>query len=168
MADPVSPSPELANLHSVGCGGWVVRDDGAVLLVRMTYGASHGKLMIPGGHADADEHLPDTAAREVREETGLTCRVDGLVMVRQRKQDDGLRNLYFVFAMTPLDGEPTPQLSEVSECLWLTPDAILARDDVQPIAAELAAAWHGSGGRMLAERPLAWQDPARYRLWAGG
>jgi len=161
------PDPEQANLHSVGCGGWVVREDGDVLLVRMTYGASLGKLMIPGGHADADEHLPDTAVREVREETGLTCRIEGLVMVRQRLPENGTRNLYFVFAMTPLAGQATPQLSEVSECVWISPEAILARDDVQPIAAELAAAWHGSGGKLLGERALAWQDAGRYRLWAG-
>jgi 8-oxo-dGTP pyrophosphatase MutT (NUDIX family) len=167
VAEHTGPSPELANLHSVGCGGWVIRVDGAVLLVRMTYGASLGKLMIPGGHADADEHLPTTAAREVREETGLTCRVDGLVMVRQRLPEEGPRNLYFVFAMTPIDGDATPQLSEVSECVWLSPEAILARDDVQPIAAELAAAWHQSGGKLLSERALTWQSAERYRLWAG-
>ncbi len=145
----------------------MVGHDGRVLLVRMTYGASLGKLMIPGGHADADEHLPDTAVREVREETGLTCHVQGLVMVRQRVPTDAPRNLYFVFAMAPLEGDATPQLSEVSECLWLSPAEILARDDVQPIAAELAAAWLAAPGHLLTERPLTWQDPAHYRLWAG-
>ena len=161
-------SPDQANLHSVGCGGWVVRADGAVLLVRMIYGPANGKLMLPGGHADADEQLQDTAVREVLEETGVHCRVGGLVMVRQRLPEGGTRNLYFVFAMTPIDGETRPQLSEVSECLWVTPSEILARDDVQPIARELAAAWRDAPGRTLVARELDWQDPVSYRMWAGG
>ncbi|MBI2301173.1 MAG: NUDIX domain-containing protein [Armatimonadetes bacterium] len=155
------------NLHTLGVGGWVVRSDGAVLLVRMTYGPANGRLMMPGGHADPDELLGQTAVREVREETGVTAEPRGILMVRQRLEGDGRRNLYIVFLMTPLDGEARADEAEVSEALWLTPQEILARDDVQPIARELASAWASSPQACLARRSLTWQDDSVYQLWAG-
>ena len=154
------------NAHTLGVGGWVVNEAGAVLLVRMTYGPAQGRLMIPGGHADDGELLPQTAVREVREETGIEAEPRGLLMVRQRLLDAD-RNLYLVFWMTPTGGRTQPDGSEVSEAVWLTPAEILTRDDIQPIAREVAAAWQSHPGAALAERALDWQDATTYRLWAG-
>ncbi len=162
----MSAEPRGRNLHGLGVGGWVVRSDGAVLLVRMSYGPADGRLMIPGGHADEGEFIEDTAVREVFEETGIAAVPRGILMVRQRMMD-GERNLYLVFWMTPTGGELRPQLGEVSEAVWLTPEEILARDDIQPIAAELAASYRTWPQTCLARRELSWQDPAQYRLWAG-
>lgn len=157
-----------ASQHSVGVGGWVVRTDGRVLLVRMTYGPAKGRLMIPGGHLDPGEFLDQTARREVREETGVSAEPVGLLMVRQRLEEP-LPNLYFVFLMKASDGtaSATADGGEVSEALWLDVDALLSRDDLQPIARELAQAWHDSPDRWLSERAIDWQDPAAYRLWTG-
>lgn len=153
-------------VYSLGAGGWVVRADGAVLLVRMTYGPAHGRLMIPGGHVRPGEPVDLAALREVREETGLETVCRGLLLVRQRAGDEA-HNVYFVFHLTPIGGIEQPQLSEVSELAWLPPSAIADRDDVQPIAAELARAWLVAPAQSLARRALEWQDPAHYWLWAG-
>ncbi|MBI5832965.1 MAG: NUDIX hydrolase [Armatimonadetes bacterium] len=155
-----------ASQHSVGVGGWVVRADGCVLLVRMTYGPAKGRLMIPGGHLDPGELLHETATREVREETGVEAEPLGILMVRQRREEP-LPNLYFVFAMRALSEATTADGNEVSEVVWLSPDRLLARDDLQPIARETAQAWVESGDHHLAARPIDWQDPADYRLWLG-
>lgn len=153
--------------HSVGVGGWVVRADGAVLLVRMTYGPAKGRLMIPGGHLEADELLEVGAAREVREETGVEVEPLGLLMVRQRLESP-LGNLYLVFLMAPLDDSSArADGGEVSEALWLPPAEIVVREDVQPIAGELATAWLAAPEACLARRELTWQDPKSYRVWAG-
>ena len=56
----------------------VSRPDGKLLLVR------HDALdiwVLPGGEADVDEPFRDAAARELREEAGLTARYDGLGML---------------------------------------------------------------------------------------
>lgn len=163
----MSGDPAGHNLHSIGVGGWVVRSDGKVLLVRMTYGPADGKLMIPGGHSDPDELLGATAAREVKEETGIDAVPRGILLIRQRLEAPGRRNLYLVLLMTPLEGEAVADETEVSEAVWLDPAEVVARDDVQPIAAELAAAWCRSPRCCLSQRELTWQDPETYHLWAG-
>ena len=163
----MSGDPAERNLHSIGVGGWVVRSDGQVLLVRMTYGPANGKLMIPGGHSDPDELLGTTAAREVKEETGIDAVPRGILMVRQRLEAPGRRNLYFVLLMPPREGEAVADQTEVSEAIWVDPAEIVTRRDVQPIAAELAAAWLRSPRCCLAQRELTWQSSETYHLWAG-
>lgn len=159
-------APPDFNTHSVGVGGWVVRNDGAVLLVRMTYGPAEGKLMIPGGHAEPNEPLDETAVREVKEETGVQTIPRGILLIRQRLQIRE-RNLYFVFHLTPTTQAATPDAVEVCEAVWLTPEEILARDDVQQIAGELANAYRTWPQTCLAERELTWRPDPGYRLWAG-
>ena len=157
-----------ASQHSVGVGGWVVRTDGCVLLVRMTYGPANGRLMIPGGHLDPGELLHETAVREVREETGVDAEPRGLLLVRQRLEQP-LPNLYFVFLMQADDASSaaTADGGEVSEALWVPRDELLSRDDLQPIARETAEAWLASPDQVIAERAIDWQDPSNYRLWVG-
>lgn len=53
----------------------IVVHDGALLLVQRGRPPSAGKWSIPGGHVEFGEHVRETVAREVREETGLAVRV---------------------------------------------------------------------------------------------
>ncbi len=154
------------NAHTIGAGGWVVRDDGAVLLVRMGYGPAKDRLMMPGGHATDGEPLEVTAVREVREETGLEAVAQGLLMVRQRVLPDE-RNLFFVFCMAPVGGQLQADGSEVTEALWLTPQALLEREDVTHLVHEVAMTWQTTPGHVLGRRQVWWQDAAAYHLWTG-
>jgi ADP-ribose pyrophosphatase YjhB (NUDIX family) len=61
----------------------IVRDrDGQVLLLRHRLWPEDRQWGLPTGYAKAGESFPDTVAREVREETGLTVTVGDLAHLR--------------------------------------------------------------------------------------
>jgi len=49
---------------------------GEILMIRRT---DNGNWAIPGGGMDLGETITDSAVRETREETGITCEITGLV-----------------------------------------------------------------------------------------
>ena len=61
-----APTPVLA----AGAVCWRIVDGKAKVLV--VYRAGHGDVSLPKGKVDPGETLPETAAREIREETGLS------------------------------------------------------------------------------------------------
>lgn len=71
--DPSAPKPT----RIVPAASAVVTDqDGRILLQRR---ADSGLYALPGGMMDLGESLPQTAVREVREESGLDVEITGLV-----------------------------------------------------------------------------------------
>src|SRR5216110_1775524 len=83
----------------------VVEKNGALLLVRR---AAHlgegGKWGLPGGFLDRDENLVQGVLRELREETGWTGEVRGLMRVNSRpdRPREDRQNVAFDFVITPL------------------------------------------------------------------
>ncbi len=61
----------------IGVRAVVLDQNERVLLVRHAYGSESWSF--PGGGPGRHEPLADTAVREVREETGVDCRVEGLL-----------------------------------------------------------------------------------------
>ena len=57
------------------------QEDGQILLVKRKGHPFLGGWAIPGGFAKADETIEQTAARELREETGIECEPDKLTSV---------------------------------------------------------------------------------------
>ncbi len=92
---------------------WVTDEAGRVLVVRTTYMGPG--WMLPGGRIERGETPHDGAARETREETGLTVVVDRLVLVDARPKD----NVSFVFSGRVTGGTLEPQLGEIAEAGWL-------------------------------------------------
>ncbi|KJK57929.1 DNA mismatch repair protein MutT [Saccharothrix sp. ST-888] len=71
--DPQAPKP---NSLVVAASAVVTDDSGRILLQRR---GDSGNYALPGGTMDLGESLPQTAVREVREETGLEVEITGVV-----------------------------------------------------------------------------------------
>ncbi len=95
-----------------------VDDEGRVLVVRTTY-LGPG-WMLPGGRVEHGETPHGAAARETREETGLEVVVERLLLVDARRG----RDVSFVFGGRAVGGELDPQLGEIAEVGWVSPEEI--------------------------------------------
>ncbi|WP_329482698.1 NUDIX domain-containing protein [Kribbella sp. NBC_01484] len=120
LDDPDAP---VAN-SLVPSANVVVADDvGRILLIRRT---DNGNWALPGGAMDLGETIVQAAEREVLEETGITCRVSGLVgiytnprHVLEYTSDGEVRQEFsVVFTAAPVSGELTPS-SESSHVEWV-------------------------------------------------
>ena len=83
--DVPSPLPRYA-FTQIGVGGVVVNSEGRILMVILMVKERvspmprmQGAWKLPGGLAERGEDLADTVAREVREETGVSTSLDGVV-----------------------------------------------------------------------------------------
>ncbi|CAB3889710.1 NUDIX hydrolase [Achromobacter mucicolens] len=101
---PPAPRPIAATIAAV------VRD-GHVLLVRRANPPDQDRWAFPGGKIDAGERLPDAAARELLEETGVTAEplhVFDAVDVFDRDDAGALRRHFILIAVLCrwVSGEP--------------------------------------------------------------
>jgi len=74
---------------------------------------------LPGGHAEEQESPDRTAARELKEETGISVRAQTLQMVKTYARPDG--KLFYVFELRTVERPPVRLSSEHSGYRW-TPD----------------------------------------------
>jgi ADP-ribose pyrophosphatase YjhB (NUDIX family) len=96
----------------------VTDEAGRILVVRTTY-LGPG-WMLPGGRIERGETPHDGAARETREETGLTVTVERLVLVDARRG----RDVSFVFRGRLVGGDLEPQFGEIAEVAWVDREEI--------------------------------------------
>jgi ADP-ribose pyrophosphatase YjhB (NUDIX family) len=148
-------------------GGVVVGPVG-LLLVKMAYGPTKGRYMLPGGIVDPGETLDVAVAREVFEETGVTARVVGVCGVRTRR--DGLNNdTYVLYLLEPVSGEPVSDGRENEDARYFTLEE-LDREDVTDLSAYLGRlAFRGELKVMTLSDDFDWaaagRDPEGWKLF---
>jgi ADP-ribose pyrophosphatase YjhB (NUDIX family) len=128
----------------------VVRDDGALLLIRRAREPARGKLGVPGGFVDAGESAEHALRRELREELG-------------REIDDadflgGFPNVYpyrdLVYPVLDLyylvrlrAGEMVAAPDEVSEWVWRDPDTLTDDELAFPSLVAALSVWQAQARR---------------------
>jgi 8-oxo-dGTP pyrophosphatase MutT (NUDIX family) len=119
--------------HYIGAGG-VVLDERGELLVVWERAHRHGGrkyYKLPGGALHQGEHLVQGVIREVKEETGIQTRFEGLACFRHwHGYRFGKSDIYFVCRLAPLTEEIHLQEAEIAECLWMPVAEYLASDEV--------------------------------------
>lgn len=97
-------------------GGVVVRDG----LVAVVHRPRYDDWSLPKGHLDPGEGFEEAALREVREETGLRCRITRELGESRYRDGRGRPKVVRWFAMEVVGGAFAPN-DEVDELRWLAP-----------------------------------------------
>jgi 8-oxo-dGTP diphosphatase len=118
--------------NTTAVGGVVVGPDG-VLLVRMTYGPTKGRYMLPGGLVDPGETLDRAVAREVEEETGVVAVPRGICGIRTR-YDERRNDTYVIFLLDYRSGTPRAEGRENDDARFFGLSA-LDGDEVTDLSA---------------------------------
>ena|SRR2546421_3353614 len=104
-------------------GGVVVRGDEVAVIVPFKRSQEGERVLaLPKGHPDGDETMEEAAAREVREETGLTAQlVDKLGDVRYWYQRGGRRIFKIVsfYLYRYESGDVADHDHEIEEARWM-------------------------------------------------
>jgi 8-oxo-dGTP pyrophosphatase MutT (NUDIX family) len=125
LDDPAAPRPtSLVPSANV----IVVNDQGQILLIRRT---DNGNWAVPGGGMDLGESIIQAAIRETFEETGITCKITGLVgiytsprhVIRYTSNGEVRQEFSIVFTARPIGGKLRPS-SESAEPQWVSPGLI--------------------------------------------
>jgi ADP-ribose pyrophosphatase YjhB (NUDIX family) len=115
----------------------IVVDEGRLLVVRRGAVPAIGKWAIPGGRVEPGERLREAAAREVREETGLTVEVGEFAGWVERV-DEGHHFVILDFFATPI-GAATPLVAadDAVDARWVPLADVHALDLVDGLLAFL-------------------------------
>jgi ADP-ribose pyrophosphatase YjhB (NUDIX family) len=129
-----APDAPSANSIVVAVTAFVQDAAGRLLMIRRT---DNDLYAVPGGAQEIGETIAQTVVREVREETGITVDVTGLIGVYSDPahviefSDGEVRQEFSLcFRAQPIEGEPRTS-SESKEVLWVEP-AGLADLNVHP------------------------------------
>lgn len=66
----------------LGVSGLLINEKNEWLVVNKKYGGLKGKWSLPAGFVEQDETADEAIIREVKEETGLSCRVKEMIGLR--------------------------------------------------------------------------------------
>jgi len=100
-------------------GGLVVRRQDGTLEIAVVHRPVHQDWSFPKGKLEEGESLEAAAVREVREETGMTCRVLRFLGRTEYLDRKGRRKAVDYWVMVVVEGFFTPNI-EVDQLRWLT------------------------------------------------
>ncbi|MFS0646627.1 NUDIX domain-containing protein [Siminovitchia sp. 179-K 8D1 HS] len=104
--------------------GLVIDKKGRWLVVKKKYGGAKGKWTLPAGFVEAGETADEAVKREVLEETGIVCRVDGLLGLRTGVIEELVSDNMILFACTPENTTLFIQEREIEVARWMAPEQL--------------------------------------------
>ena len=148
--------------YSIGVGACVFKD-GKVLLIRRAQNPGKGRWTIPGGYIEQFEHIEKTIEREVEEETGIHAKMQRMIALCDLPRE--IHNVYIVFSMDYIDGEPQADGVEVDGAGFFSWEE-MQEMNVAPLTTWIVnGALHNksSNGLVIDQKPIVQLD--RYGLF---
>lgn len=102
-------------------GGVVLRGEDDEAEVAVVHRPRHDDWSFPKGKLDPGETFEEAALREVREETGLTCRLGPELAFARYQDNKGRPKIVRYWLMAVVDDPGFEPNDEVDELRWLTP-----------------------------------------------
>ena len=128
----------------LGTGIFIFNKKGEIFLIRSPKWSN--QLLPCGGHVEFNERGVDTAVREAKEETGLDVINPELITTAEwiSPKDFYKPNKHFVsleYKVELVDEQQIPVLDskEATEYLWLKPEDIVKRNDIEKVTKEIVA-----------------------------
>lgn len=112
-----------------GAGAWVLRESDGETAALMIKEGDRGGWSEPAGKQEPGESLGAAVCRETREETGVECRLTGVLRAERAlhvvdspntEGSPPLPRLVVVFEAEYLRGEPTPREPGIAAADWMT------------------------------------------------
>ena len=129
--------PEAAEVKAAG--GVVWRRAGDTIALAIAHRPRYDDWSLPKGKLDAGEGWEEAALREVREETGLRCRLGEELEPAAYEDRKGRAKVVRYWLMEPEDDVDFTPNEEVDELRWLAPEEA-ARELTYPHDRELVQA----------------------------
>lgn len=111
-------------MKEISAGGVVYRLAGDRIEIQLIQDR-YGQITLAKGKMEQGETIRQTALREIKEETGLTGRIDRkLEVIHYQYEKDGItvdKEVHY-YLVEALEGKHTPQLEEIQSVQWVDPD----------------------------------------------
>ncbi|NLJ49765.1 MAG: NUDIX domain-containing protein [Candidatus Atribacteria bacterium] len=104
------------------CGGIVRKIEGQSQYILLIRKKNSPLWTLPKGHRENDESDQETAIREVREETGYSCRIEknaGEIQFQYQKDDQSFVEKVHYYLMIPEDSGSNFDTKEIEEVRWV-------------------------------------------------
>jgi 8-oxo-dGTP diphosphatase len=112
---------EVARIEAAG--GVVTRDGDDATEVAVVHRPRYDDWSFPKGKLDPGETFEDAALREVREETGLLCKLGAELASARYEDNKGRPKVVRYWLMKVVDDPGFEPNDEVDDLRWLTPGA---------------------------------------------
>ena len=114
----------ITSLFRKSCGVLPYREKGQEREYLLVFEEFSQCWSLPKGHMEAGETEIQTALRELKEETGLTCRLDPSRRAVIEYPISPLAKKQVVFFLGRVTGVPKPQQGEIARLKWVTREAL--------------------------------------------
>ena len=152
----------------LGASGIVINSNGKWLVVKKTYGGLKGMWSLPAGFVEGNETADNAAIREVKEETGIDCELEGLVGFRTGILNGEISDNMAIFLLRPKHEDQLliPQEKEIAEVAWKTPFELKDDPEVSAMIKEFAERAIESGLMEMKQMdPGKWFGYTSYKLF---
>ena len=109
----------------LGAAGLVINRKGEWLVVKKAYSGLKGRWSLPAGFVDAGETVDQAVIREVKEETGIDCEIEGLIGFRTGVIRGEISDNMAIFLAHPRHEQITVARNELLEVAWLAPQQLV-------------------------------------------